>query len=476
MINSELWLALLLLIPAGALIGAAVVCDAPRLRRTAAGCAALLVLVSLLPILSPELRNFEVHFPDALTPYLGPVALRMSLLGMFLVPLTACLWLITVAVMPRSLITRGSIGRTATATMVTMASFLSTSPLTLMVLWGVSVAVFLAAHRGAAHRRVRWMLATYHLASTVLFSCGATLVSFPRWRGTWAEELGLWLVIVAILIRKGIFPFHAWVPEVCDRGRLGPAVLFSAPQIASYVTAVIIVPRASPAALQTIAILALITAVHGSALALFQRDARRACGYLFVSQSALVLAGLDCASNMALGGALLYWISSALAFAGVARCVLVLEARRGRLDLRTHHGGYERMPMLAISFLLLGLACAGFPGTLGFIGGEMLVDGAVTAFPVLGFCVVGTNALTGLAVLRMYFSLFCGRRDEGAHVRLLRRESITFSSIALLLLVGGLVPGPMVKVGLRASVELLQGRRVIPGALRPSTERDASGR
>ena len=31
-------------------------------------------------------------------------------------------------------------------------------------------------------------------------------------------------------MRKGIVPFHAWVPEVFDHGRLGPAILFNAPQ------------------------------------------------------------------------------------------------------------------------------------------------------------------------------------------------------------------------------------------------------
>jgi NADH-quinone oxidoreductase subunit M len=96
---------------------------------------------------------------------------------------------------------------------------------------------------------------------------------------------------------------------------------------------------------------------------------------------------------------------------GIARCVLVLEARRGRLDLSTYHGGYERMLVLAISFLSLELACTGFPGTLGFVGQELLVNGAVDAFPVMGLAVVVTSALTGLPVVRMSFSLFCGRSD-----------------------------------------------------------------
>jgi NADH-quinone oxidoreductase subunit M len=182
-----------------------------------------------------------------------------------------------------------------------------------------------------------------------------------------------------------------------------------------------------------------------------------------MSQSALVMAGLDCTSVTALAGGLLVWLSAGLAFAGLARCVLVLEARRGRLDLTTHHGGYERMPLLAISFLIMGLACTGFPGTLGFVGQELLVDGAVEVFPVMGYAVVIASALTGLAVLRMYFSLFCGRPDVRVHPSLqlgLRpRETRTFLALVAALICLGLAPRPLVDSRFDASSEILSQRQ-----------------
>jgi NADH-quinone oxidoreductase subunit M len=276
------------------------------------------------------------------------------------------------------------------------------------------------------------------------------------------ETAGMWLIVIAALVRKGIVPFHAWVPEVFDHGRLGPAILFNAPQLGAYMTVVLIVPRASPDMLRVIAILALGTAVYGAALALVQTSARRACGYLFMSQSALVMAGLDCTSMSALAGGLLVWLSAGIAFAGLARAVLVLEARRGRLDLTTHHGGYDRMPLLAISFLAMGLACTGFPGTLGFVGQELLVDGAVDAFPVMGFGVVIASALTGLAVLRMYFSLFCGRPDRRAHASLrlglTPREAWTFVALVITLIGFGLVPRPIVDSRFAASEDIMRLR------------------
>jgi NADH-quinone oxidoreductase subunit M len=121
------------------------------------------------------------------------------------------------------------------------------------------------------------------------------------------------------------------------------------------------------------------------------------------------------------------------------------------------------MPVLAISFLAMGLACTGFPGTLGFVGQELLVDGAVDVFPVMGFAVVIASALTGLAVLRMYFSLFCGRSEVRLHPSLrlgLRpREAWTFVALVAVLVGLGIAPRPLVDSRFDASDEILRQRQ-----------------
>ena len=393
----------------------------------------------------------------------GEDFIRIDTLSSVLLPFAAGLWLLTVAVTPRAALDRRGLRRTAIATLLTLTSFLTESAVVLLLLSAASVWTFLSALDDPAHRYQRQVVAVYLGASTLLFAAGVVLLVSPGVQNTMVETVAMWLIVVAALVRKGIVPFHAWVPEVFDHGRLGPAILFNAPQVGAYITIVLIVPRASPEMLRTIALLALGTAVYGAALALVQRSARRACGYLFMSQSALVMAGLDCTSVTALAGGLLVWLSAGLAFAGLARCVLVLEARRGRLDLTSYHGGYDRMPVLAISFLAMGLACTGFPGTLGFIGQELLVDGAVDVFPVMGFAVVIASALTGLAVLRMYFSLFCGRSDVLAHPSLrlgLRpREAWTFMTLVIVLIGLGLAPRPLVDSRFNASQEILQLRQ-----------------
>src|SRR4026208_1353727 len=92
--------------------------------------------------------------------------------------------------------------------------------------------------------------------STLLFALGVALLAGPGGHTPAIETSGMWLIAIAALVRKGIVPFHAWVPEVFDHGRLGPAILFSAPQVGAYMTVVLIVPRASPEKVRTHALAA----------------------------------------------------------------------------------------------------------------------------------------------------------------------------------------------------------------------------
>jgi NADH-quinone oxidoreductase subunit M len=463
MSDPRLWLAGLVALPSLVIGVSFLRVGLEPLRRLAVASAIAMLLAALVIALSPTLRDFSIRSSALTWVAGGEDVIRVDMLSAALLPFAAGLWLLTVAVTPRASLDRRGLRRTALATWITLASFLTESGVVLLVLSIASVWTFLSALSDSAHRSQRRVVAVYLGVSTLLFGLGVAVLVSPGVKNTSLETAGMWLIVIAALVRKGIVPFHAWVPEVFDYGRLGPAILFNAPQVGAYITLVLIVPRASPEMLRIIALLALGTAVYGAALALVQTSARRACGYLFMSQSALVMAGLDCTSVTALAGGLLVWLSAGLAFAGLARCVLVLEARRGRLDLTTYHGGYERMPVLATSFLAMGLACTGFPGTLGFVGQELLVDGAVDVFPVMGFAVVIASALTGLAVLRMYFSLFCGRPEVLAHPSLrlgLRpREAWTFVALVTALIGLGLVPRPLVDSRFNASEEILRLRQ-----------------
>lgn len=450
------WLAAVFALPLTCVVLAQTRLSLARMRVVSVAAATLLVVVAAAPIFAPAVRTFGIA-PPSLVPGTGDL-LRLDELSLVLPALAAFLWLFTLVVTPKLVFGVDRIRGTAASTFFTLLAFLTEHPLVLALAWAGSV----TAMRGAlvtTRSKMHHAAGTYLGVSTLLFAVGAVLVTVTSLtpRGSRLELVALCLLVAGAMIRKGIFPAHAWVPALFEHGRLGPAILFSSPQVGTYAVAVLVVPRAPAELLRVIAILSLFTGVYAAAQAVVQRSARRACAYLFVSQSALVMAGLDCTSHEALTGALVLWLSSSISFAGIGRCLVVLEARRGQLDLTRRYGAHERKPVLAGSFLLLGLSYSGFPGTLGFVGEELLLGGAVGTFPWLGFLVVASSALTGIAVLRMYFSLFTGRSTEAPMV-LQRSESVGFIAVVAVLLMTGLVPAPLVASRERAGERILVER------------------
>lgn len=455
MMLTWLWLSSLVGAPLVVVLHSSLARNERSARSVAIACAAVATALGALVPFVPALRALAVPWPAEDSALLGATMLRVTSLSLPLVALPSGLWLMTLVATPAARLDVAGLRRTAIAAAAGTLAFITESPALLACCWVTSSALLVRGLATTAEsRRAGRIVAAYHVVSSLLFVGG---VAWTAAVGPDASG-GLWLIIAAVLIRKGIFPAHSWIPEALDRGRIGPTVLFSAPQLGTFIAAILVVPHATVGMLRAVAVLSLITALYGAALALFQSDARRALGYVFVSQSALVLAGLDCGAADALTGALVLWLSSAIAFTGMARTVLALEARRGRLRLTRYHGGLERMPLLATSFLIFGLACTGFPGTLGFVGQELLIDGAVRAFPAVGFLTVATSALTGLAVLRMYFSLFCGARAGSGSLDLLPRETLAFGAAAVLLVGTGVVPGTIVSSRQHASVAILSAR------------------
>lgn len=448
-----LWLAALAAFPSAVIGSYALGVRGERLLRLSIACSSLLTAVTAVPLAAEFcLRNF--------------VWQGCHPLSAVLVPFAALLWLLSVAVTPSGRLDEAGLARNAAACLLQMAAFLTISSAALIAIWIASALLFAFSHQEPRFTRARRLILSHLGLSSALLIAGVALMKYCRGH-VGLEQWGVALILLAVILRQGIFPFHAWIPEIFEHGRIGPAVRFQAPQIGMYVALVLAVPHAHPALLRAVAILAVVTAVYGALLALHQADARRACGYLFISQSALVVAGLDLSSPSALAGALILWVASGIALAGLSRAVLALEARRGRLRLDMYHGGYERMPRVAASFLVMCLAIANFPGTLGFIGGEMLVRGAVEVFPLLGLFAVAAAAFNGLAAMRMYFSLFCGKRGAGPHLAMRRWEGIGFAAAAVFLLGFGLMPRTFVRILGRASAAVVDPQkrlRIIKGS------------
>jgi NADH-quinone oxidoreductase subunit M len=190
-----------------------------------------------------------------------------------------------------------------------------------------------------------------------------------------------------------------------------------------------------------------------------QREARRFFCYLFISHSSLIFMGLDAVTPHALAGALCMWLSVTLGLTGFGLTLRAIEARHGRVILSGKHGYYGHTPLIATCYLITGLASVGFPGTFGFLGAELLLDGIVQAYPSDGMVVVLVSALNGIAVMQTYFTIFAGsHRTTTVSLRSRVRERIAVLTLAAIIFGGAIFPQASVSSRYRAALELLTER------------------
>jgi NADH-quinone oxidoreductase subunit M len=267
------------------------------------------------------------------------------------------------------------------------------------------------------------------------------------------------MLTTAALLRSGIIPLHCWMTDLFEKATFGTALLFVTPMTGAYAVMRLVLPIAPDWALQSIAIVSLVTAVYAGGMALVQKDARRFFCFLFLSHSSLVLVGLELLTPSGLTGALCVWLSVGLSLAGFGLTLRSVESRIGRVTLDEYHGLYEHTPTLATMFLVTGLASIGFPGTVGFIGTELLIEGAVAVYPLIGTAVVIAAALNGIAILSAYFRVFTGIRRTASHaLRARLPERIAVLILTALILGGGLFPQPGVASRFHAATELIRLR------------------
>ncbi|MEX2169183.1 MAG: proton-conducting transporter membrane subunit [Pirellulales bacterium] len=391
---------------------------------------------------------------------LGAVAGRHYLsfdsLNVPLLLLVALIYLATIVTTPRTKARRFSFTWTLIAESIALATFSCRDAWLLIVL--LTVAVY-PPYRELRSRNQSTRVYAIHMIGFVgLLIAGQAMLEaeFAFIDGSSWKALPL---LLAILVRSGVAPFHTWVPDLFQRAAFGTALTHVLPMAGVYAAVRLLLPSATAEAIQAIDILSLLTAVYAAGMALVQTDVRRFFSYQFLSQSSLVMVGIGIDDSLGVAGGLAVWLSVGLALAGFGLTLRSVEARCGRLPLDKYHGLYEQLPTLAVFFLLTGLASIGFPGTFGFIGVEMLIGAAVLDSPWIGLAIVCAAAINGVSLMRAYLSLFTGTRHTGTvALRMLPAERIAVLALAALIIGGGLFPQPAIESRYDAAEELRASR------------------
>lgn len=261
------------------------------------------------------------------------------------------------------------------------------------------------------------------------------------------------LLVVAVVLRKGIFPAHAWVADAAEGGPLIPSALLLNGHFGAFLVARVIVPLFPDVTrnlFPVLSYLALATALYVAIRALAENSPRRLLAFIALSQSACILIGLESRTPEGVTGAVVHWFVVAVATMGLFGILRLLEVRFGEnLTAGRHLGLGEHAPRLAVFFVLFGLALVGLPGTLSFCSQDLLIHGTLISHPQTGVLLPVAIAMNAVSMFRLFTRLFLGKRRTGftAMVDALPRERWILTAGALFVVLGGLFPNAIVRLG-----------------------------
>jgi len=186
--------------------------------------------------------------------------------------------------------------------------------------------------------------------------------------------IGLAAVSVGLLFKVGAVPFHAWTPDVYQGAPTAvTAFMAAATKVAAFGAALRIFYTVVGGAVWSwrplITVVAIITMLVGSLIAIAQRDVKRMLAYSSIAHAGFLLTGILALNQSGVTATLFYLASYGLTTMGAFALVSLVRDASGEVtDLNRWVGLARRSPQLAAIFSLFLLSFAGIPLTAGFIG------------------------------------------------------------------------------------------------------------
>lgn len=251
-------------------------------------------------------------------------------------------------------------------------------------------------------------------------------------------------------VLAGIWPFHTWSPDghasaPTAVSMLHAGVLMKLGAYGVLRMCVGVLPDAAREMMPLVAVIAAVNIVYGAFSAMGQKDLKYVIAYSSVSHMGVVMLGIAAMNAVSINGAVMQMFSHGI-MTGLFFALVGLVYEKTHIRDITQMGGLARqMPGIAIAFVVGGLASFGLPLTSGFIAEYLVFFGSFQTFPlVTAFALTGI-VITAAYVLRVVQKVFLGPmpdRWQGTPDAM-RTEWVALASLASLLIIVGVVPGPL---------------------------------
>jgi len=264
--------------------------------------------------------------------------------------------------------------------------------------------------------------------------------------------VGLAMLAIGLLFKAAAAPFHVWTPDVYQ-GAPTPitALMAACTKVAAFggLLRVLYVAfyRVHWDFRPVLGVIAVLTMLVGSVLAVTQTDIKRLLAYSSIANAGYILVGVLAVNKAGLASSLFYLVAYGFAvLAAFGIVTLVRDADGEATHLSRWAGLGRRSPLFSALFTFLLLAFAGIPLTSGFNAKFGVFAAAIEAEQVwLVIAGVVTSAVVAFPYLRVVVMMWLSEPGESTPTvslpGALTAAAVTIGVAATLLL--GVVPQPL---------------------------------
>ncbi len=304
------------------------------------------------------------------------------------------------------------------------------------------------------------------------------------WAGATTARIWFPVVFIGFGVLAGVWPFHNWSPDghvaaPTAVSMIHAGVLMKLGAFAALRAGVQLMPDGARVHLPWIIFLTLINVVYGALIAMRQRDFKYVIGFSSVSHMGLVSMGFATMNVTGMTGAGLQMFSHGIMTALFFACVGMVYDRAHTRDIPSLGGFVQKLPLVALAFIVGGFVSMGMPGLSGFVaefpifvglwdGPDFLPHsawftetfdyyGAIALVAVLGI------VITAAYVLRVVGQVFFGEfnRDRFPEVTPITvYDKVALTILVFWLIALGVYPrlmAPMIESGVKPIVSILGG-------------------
>ncbi|WP_313954197.1 NADH-quinone oxidoreductase subunit M [Accumulibacter sp.] len=269
------------------------------------------------------------------------------------------------------------------------------------------------------------------------------------------QSAAFYLLFYGLAIRTPLFPLHGWLPNSAGYGlvAVGPVLLLGV-KVGIYGMARFVLPLTAEAVViwqKYVVAFAMVGVFYAAVLAFRQANLRRLMAFAVVSHTSLIVIGLFTLHPAGLQGALLLAVNFGLAITVMLMMIGYVYRRAGTTNLDRLGGLFDRVPFIAIAFLIGGLALLGMPGTPGFDAVHLVLEASIQTFGALPTIATALGNVAAAGFLLWAFQrAFLAQRPKDLPVRRIARTSVmeyfVGGTTLLVLLVAGFFPEPWLQL------------------------------